>query len=143
MKRIIRIMLVVLIVLLSSMSAFAANSTPGDAALPQYETARAIITNCGVASGIATATIAMYPRTNVEINTVKATVVLHNDSTGTTVKTWKNYTLNGPDFGGYFRFSEQYKLSQKGNYYITATIKTYKNGALKETIKTKSSVATY
>ena len=143
MKRIVRIMLVVLIVLLSSMSAFAANSTPGDVALPQYETAKAIITNCGVASGTATATVTVKLRTTADVDTVKATVILYNDSTGVAVKTWNNYTLSGPDFVGNFRFFEQYKLSQKGNYYITATIKTYKNGVLEETINTKSSVATY
>lgn len=145
MKIIRKFILIFLIISLMSGMAYAMeeDSKSNDTVVNRYETVRDIQYKFEINSGKASGSIQVRTAELDEIDQVVATIKFIKSDSGSTIKTWNNIILSGPDILNVFRTNKTYVLTQRGTYYMTAKIKLYKGTSLKETIDVKSLPDTY
>ncbi len=102
--------------------------------VPTYTYAFKVNSSFSILSGVANCGIDFFLSSGKTLDYIFVTAKVKK-STGTTVKTFeeKLYPKSNP-----ISWRDTYKLTSRGTYYIDFTIKCYKGGVVKETIKIQS-----
>ncbi len=143
MRRKLMIIGMILCLLMVPMSAWADSSefTTAGSVQPRYTYVNVVHTMLSInSSGVATCVVSIDENPDNPFTYSKLTVYIKKSSNDSTVKT---FTATKYSTNGYFTWSDTYKLTAKGTYYIKAVNKLYKNGNLVETITTSSVTDTY
>ena len=139
MKKKLVILLMICCLLVAPTSAWADS---GSVVQPRYTYVDVIHTMLGInSSGLATCYVSLNEDNTKTFTYSKLTVYIKKSSNDATVKTFT--ATKYPDATGNFSWDDSYQLTARGTYYIKATNKLYKNGALVETINTRSVNVTY
>ena len=128
-KRIVLLLSIVMVLMLSTV-AFAAEQDTVVTEEPIDEYTSVIRIDASLSRSGSTATSNIVVTEKIDLDSIKGTLKLVNSS-GTTVAT-KNVTFT--HHGTTFYNTTSFNLSKKGTYKVKFTLKTYKNGTLKETI---------
>lgn len=141
MKKKLIILSMILCLLMAPLSAWASSGEYSTGqVMPRYAYVDGINTLFNISGSTATGVVTVYENTSDPFDYSKLTVYLKK-TTGTTVKTWT--ATKYPNSGGYFTWTDTYKLTSKGTYYIKAVNKLYVDDELSETITTTSVNQTY
>lgn len=139
MKRKLVVLLMICCLLVAPASAWADS---GSTVQPRYTYVDIIHTIFGISdSGLATCFVSLSEDTVKTFSYSKLTVYVKRGNDDKTVKTFT--ATKYPDQYGYFTWVKEYQLPARGQYYIKAVNKLYKNGNLVETITTRSVYDTY
>lgn len=139
MKKKLLALLMICCLLMAPASAWADSST---VVQPRYTYVDIVHTIFGISSsGLATCYVSLEEDTVKQFTYSKLTVYVKRASDDKTVKSFT--ATKYPDQAGFFYWATDYQLTARGEYYIKATNKLYKNGTLVETIHTMSQTDTY
>lgn len=115
------------------------NGTEDVEVTPTYVTALSTFINLSILNGRATATVQINAKSADALTKAKASIQFIRSGSGNI----KTYSGTMSKAGRKYTFKKTYQLPKRGNYYIKATIKCYKNGKRIETIKKTSKVVAY
>ena len=107
--------------------------------VPAYVSALSALARLSVSKGKATATAMINAKSSQSITSAKCTMKIINKGTGKE----KVYSGAMRKNSTRYTFSRVYDLPKRGNYYMKATMKCYKDGVLKDTITKNSSLVAY
>lgn len=139
MKRKLMVLFMICCLLAAPASAWADS---GNVVQPRYTYVDSIHTIFGITSGgVASWYVSLEEDSTKTFTYSKLTVYLKRSSDDKTIKSWT--ATKYPNDTGFFDWSGTYQLTSRGEYYIKATNKLYKNGNLVETIHTRSQNDTY
>ena len=139
MKKKLLILLMICCLLAAPASAWADS---GSTVEPRYTYVDIVHTIFGItSSGEACCYVSVNEDATKTFTYSKLTVYIKRASDDKTIKTFT--ATRYPSAGGHFDWSDEYQLTARGTYYMTATNKLYKNGNLVETINTRSVYDTY
>lgn len=107
--------------------------------VPAYVAALSALAKLSISKGKAIAVAQINAKSTKSMTLAKATIQIINKSTGKI----KTYSGTMSRSGTRYTYSKTYVLPEKGNYYMKAIMKCYKDGVLKDTIKRNSSLVSY
>lgn len=137
MKKIRLIMITMILVIFSIVPSWAAEETSRidpEPFLP-YTYINSLSVNLNITGSTALCYISMPIKAEKRIDYVQITATLKNSS-GTTKKTFKDKVY--PGIGNIINWTKNYKLEEKGTYYLQANLNLYKGGKIIETVNGKS-----
>ena len=129
MKKIVALLLTLILVLSLGSAVYATEVEPeiNEDPIEEYTTIRTITANLTRSGSTATCYLAVTPK--IDLDSITGTLKLLNSS-GTTIST-KSGTFTKS--GAIYTLNKSFTLPSSGTYKVKFTIKTYKNGTLKET----------
>lgn len=141
MKKKLIILSMILCLLMTPMASWASSAEYSTGqVMPRYAYVDGINTLFNISGSTATGVVTVYENTSDPFDYSKLTVYLKKTN-GTIVKTWT--ATKYPNSSGYFTWTDTYKLTARGSYYIKAVNKLYVDDELSETISTTSVSQTY
>ena len=130
MKKLIGLLLIAVIVFATLGVAYAETVSPMYVAVNDVQAMLEIESD-----GTANALVFVAPKQKGGIDYITVSASIVKKSTSTSVKTWKNIRVDVNPYTGKFVFSENYKLSTRGVYYLKVTsVKCYKDGNIVDTL---------
>ncbi len=146
-KRVLSCILVLVLVIGSATVAFAGNvppaqqaNYPGGASV-QYVSVSSVDVNLNIVGSTAMANLRVIPKATKNVDRVGISVTLSRKGDITAIKKW-DATIY-PNAIGEYTWNDSHKLSAKGSYRLTATIKCYSGRTLVETVSENSANVAY
>lgn len=128
MRKLISIYLSLVLIIVGAVTAYA--SPPDNTITPYFNSIYNVAYTFNIDGSTADIKIRVMPKSNNEPDYVKVTAKLMKEGSSSPVKTW-NETLYID--GVSFKFHKTKVLLSKGNYYLDANVKSYKDGKLVDT----------